>query len=363
VNINRTNYENFFLLYVDGELSANEMQAVDRFTAENVDLQTELEILLDTKLIPDNVVLFTDKNSLYRSASNTINEFNFEEQFLLFVDNELSDEGKEQTLQFIAKYPEHQQSLELLKQTRLPEETIVFANKELLFRKEEDRRPILIGWRRIAIAAAMIGLISLVWNLLPNNSKEQGFAKNKAVQPATKKENSINNTGININATNNPPANQNIAVANQLPSKIKTGFTNKPLANPVIENTVTVNENLAINQAPKRIPEPEFITEKILSNNSDANMNTGFKINTDHSNQITNTANRVDNDIEQPVFHQAVYKELDTDDEAKSLYVAGLELNKDKLRGIFRKASSIFQRKIKGEDDKYESSVTTRALK
>ena len=177
------------------------------------------------------------------------------------------------------------------------------------------------------------------------------------------KESSTNNKSININETNNNSANQNIAVANQLSSKTKKVFSNKLTAHPAIENTITVNDNLAINETPKRIPEPEFITEKILSNNSEANMNTGFKINTDHSNQITNTANRVDNDIEQPVFHQAVYKELDTDDEAKSLYVAGLELNKDKLRGIFRKASSIFQRKIKGEDDKYESSVTTRALK
>ena len=48
--INRDNYENFFLLYVDGELCAADRKAVEDFAAENEDLQKELEILrLDSR--------------------------------------------------------------------------------------------------------------------------------------------------------------------------------------------------------------------------------------------------------------------------------------------------------------------------
>jgi hypothetical protein len=59
----------------------------------------------------------------------------------------------------------------------------------------------------------------------------------------------------------------------------------------------------------------------------------------------------------------AVYKELDTEDEKKSLLLGSLEINKDKLRGFFRKAGSLFRSKSKTEEDKTESrpSSTTKS--
>ena len=53
------------------------------------------------------------------------------------------------------------------------------------------------------------------------------------------------------------------------------------------------------------------------------------------------------------------------DDEKKSLYVGSLEINKDKLRGFFRKAGSIFRSKSKTEDDKTDSRPVSnsRSLK
>ena len=62
---------------------------------------------------------------------------------------------------------------------------------------------------------------------------------------------------------------------------------------------------------------------------------------------------------------QAVYKELDTEDDKKSLLLGSLEINKDKLRGFFRKAGSIFRGKTKDLDEKTESrpSSNSRSLK
>ena len=44
-NINRHNYETFFLLYIDNELSVTEKKTVDEFVDANPDLQEELIML------------------------------------------------------------------------------------------------------------------------------------------------------------------------------------------------------------------------------------------------------------------------------------------------------------------------------
>ena len=66
MNINRHNYETFFLLYADNELSASERKAVELFVQENADLETELHSILETKL-PEEIIKFTGKGQLYKN--------------------------------------------------------------------------------------------------------------------------------------------------------------------------------------------------------------------------------------------------------------------------------------------------------
>jgi hypothetical protein len=65
MEINRINYEKFFLLYLDRELSPVEKQEVERFLAENTDLQKEFNLLQQTVLVPQDFV-FEQKELLYR---------------------------------------------------------------------------------------------------------------------------------------------------------------------------------------------------------------------------------------------------------------------------------------------------------
>ncbi len=64
------------------------------------------------------------------------------------------------------------------------------------------------------------------------------------------------------------------------------------------------------------------------------------------------------------MVQQVVYKELDTetDSDNKSLFIGSVEINKDKLRGFFRKAGSLF-RSRKAEEANTNNTVPTRSLK
>ena len=159
MNINRHNYEEYFLLYVDHELKADERAAVELFIQENPDLREELRMLEQTVLRPEKKISFADKASLLKSTMdiNTINESNFEEYFILYGDDELTNSEKDSVEQFVYKNPQHQASFELFQQARVSADTnIVFPDKKSLYRSEKDERVVVIRWWKIAAAAAVI---------------------------------------------------------------------------------------------------------------------------------------------------------------------------------------------------------------
>lgn len=65
MEINRNNYETFFLLYLDRELNPSEMVDVENFVASNADLQKEFSLLSQTILIPVQTE-FSEKELLFR---------------------------------------------------------------------------------------------------------------------------------------------------------------------------------------------------------------------------------------------------------------------------------------------------------
>jgi hypothetical protein len=63
--ITTDNYEHYFLLYIDNELSATEKQLVEHFIAQHPHTKADLEALQATILSYDNINI--DKSSLFNN--------------------------------------------------------------------------------------------------------------------------------------------------------------------------------------------------------------------------------------------------------------------------------------------------------
>lgn len=152
MNITRHNYETFFLLYVDKELSAAERKAVDVFVQENPDLQMELALLQDTVMTADDIVL-DKKGWLYMEEDITA----LQENLLLYVDEELNHADKKTIEAILATDIAAQKEWTVLQQTKLqPDMEVVFADKQSLYRKEPGR-VVAFKWWRVAAAAVLLG--------------------------------------------------------------------------------------------------------------------------------------------------------------------------------------------------------------
>lgn len=133
--ITRDNYEAFFLLYTDNELSAAERHAVEQFVADHPDLREEWEALLQCRLSPDNQLAFPDRESLLRPERDGAADA---AELLYYIDG----------LPFLH-----------------PDNSIVFPDKDRLYRTGKDRRVVPLPWLRASIAAAVVAAVALVFLL------------------------------------------------------------------------------------------------------------------------------------------------------------------------------------------------------
>lgn len=227
MNINRNNYEEYFLMYADKELSAAEKAMVENFVQQNPDLEEELIMLQQSVVKPDNIVL-EDKSFLYKEEG-FINTRNYEEIFVLYNDDELNPSGKEETENFILENPLLKKEFELLQQIKYqPETSVVFPNKKVLYKKEENVKVIPMWWK--AMAAAVLAGAGL-W------------------------------IGINYQQRNNiePPV-----------AKMTVKQENKSIITPKIISVPAPEVNLADNAKPKQSSAEKEIIEKVKTSKKEA---------------------------------------------------------------------------------------------
>jgi len=157
MNINRHNYEEFFILYMDNELNPDERRMVEDFVQHHPDLKEELDMLLQYRLIPDPGVQYEGKEELMKeNGLPPVTISNYEEWISLYIDNELSPAQKARFSEFMALHPELQNELLLFQQVKMNPESITFPYRDSLYRREEKVRSIPVRWWRAAAAILLL---------------------------------------------------------------------------------------------------------------------------------------------------------------------------------------------------------------
>lgn len=191
MNINRHNYEEFFLLYVDNELTAGQRKIVEAFVATNPDLQEEFELMQQATFTDDVKLDQSFINLLLKPVAeeSTISE----EQLLLYIDDELRADEKAQVDKELIANTTLQKELQWLRRSQLtPDTSVVFPDKSLLYKQAEPARVFSMSMtaRRWSAAAAVVVLLgSAMWLMLDGNKTSDKPASFIAADKPTVKAN------------------------------------------------------------------------------------------------------------------------------------------------------------------------------
>lgn len=247
MTINRNNYEEFFLLYADNELSKTERKIVEIFVQENPDLKEEFSMMKLTVNSPDEKVKLLDKSFLLKKESPFINENNYEEIFVLYHDDELSEEQEKQTEDFVGGNPAFRTEFELIGKAKLiPENSIVYPDKKQLYRKEKSGKVVpMILWRSIA-AAVFIGFglwVSISYLNKSLVSSPVATTVNNSIQKSPEKQ---TNPDTNIIFEKTVKEENNIASSTKTSEAKKTEQNKKEIEKPVLKEQKIKKESLAV---------------------------------------------------------------------------------------------------------------------
>ncbi|WP_460558955.1 hypothetical protein [Ferruginibacter profundus] len=353
MNLNRHNYEEFFLLYVDNELSAADRKAVELFVQENADLEAELNMLQQTVFNADDVV-FDNKASLLKEEITAL-----QQNLLLYIDNELSPADKLTTEKLLRTDIAAGKELSLLQQTKLEADTaIVFADKKSLYRKEGGR-VVALPWRRIAAAAILLGFGTWATVTFIKTDKTEGRETAGLGQTKT---NAPKQTGNTITAaTPALPQQQTTVEANPVTANTNDGVKqaaqkNDQQLNNGIQQRVDEkqNDNIVvakedIKKLTNNLPKPyseninkpernEIITADVTPKNTATEIKSGIK---------TPVVDVNKNDVE--VNGYALNANYTDDNAGNSLSPDDSKGKKTKLGGFFRKVKRLVERNTEDE--------------
>ena len=297
--INKNNYETFFMSYIDNELNAAERAAVEAF------------VLTDSKYAAE-LALF-EKTKLQASSNEHI---------------EMEDKI------FLYRFPEMQANLDA-------------DFKNLLYRKEAPVRKIIftpnLMRASFAIAAMLILLIGLQLFKSDTNISESNLLETPLVESALK-----DKTALSI--TNNSSTNSKQIENTILPNVVNEAAINKKINNAKITKAVSARNNQASfedqtiatnNMNTNIVSRSESFSEANSENNSQSIVVAKF-----NEGKISATAMETKATEEEKSIPSLPtnYKEIDTEEEDRTISIGMLEIDGAAFRGITRRFSALLKR-------------------
>jgi hypothetical protein len=294
-NITLHNYQDFLLRYIDEELDPRETEALLAFVASHPAIGEELESLQSTKLEIE-AISCPNKAVLYKNIFPVI----------------------------------------------LEPETIAYPNKQQLFKKEKEKAPVVfLRWWAVGAAALFIFIVARygmfngegVKRLSKNNASINSVTKSSVANPDIS---TANNAINNHTATNNTVVStDSLAVINILASKqnIATNTlergTPQDIPHSTLQTAYTVTASETAHSTASYTGDIIDVKPTIIAEIMVASM-TG-------NNETSETIETIDTEAASS---------------NRSIMVGALEIDKDKFRGLFRKATALFKNKENNKNEK-----------
>src|SRR6056297_2715417 len=134
MNINRDNYEAYFLDFIEGRLSPDQEEVLRRFLKFNPDLEAELDGM-DVLKFKASHVPFPGKNSLKKELPGRepeVNDANFDMFCIAYIEGDLDEKQQKSFETFLDQHPEKASEFKAFKATILEPDTVAFPDKNRL---------------------------------------------------------------------------------------------------------------------------------------------------------------------------------------------------------------------------------------
>jgi hypothetical protein len=345
MKINQDNYEHYFLMYIDNELSAEERAAVNDFIMQYPNYANKLEALQQIKISPDTLI-YENKFSLYKWSEQ-------DEQCITYLENEMTSVEKASFENKLSANTSLQSHVKQWQATFITPPTTIEIDpnfKNSLYKKSAQIKPLwgTVPLKRWASVAAIL-VVVIGFSLFNAENKQEvpSFTNNNGGKTELNKTaiNEINN-GSDINNTKKSIALNKIKKGTLLPIVAISAQSQNENANSNLNSLnnkkiAATNNDLSIELLPKAVIDSKTMNEtaslpKEIFPTSISNVNEVAK-----------------NNIEAITPTQVQYSNIDTDEEERVINIANLEIDGAKFRELSRKITTLFKRN-KPENDKYK---------
>jgi len=204
MNINRNNYEAYFLDYRENNLSPGQVAELLIFLEQNPDLKNEFESFKYFQLVPDKNTRFEHKENLKKNdliPTDNIDSSNYDNYIVADLEGDLSEDDDIELKAFISLNPKTRLEYNFYRSTFLkPDKSIQFTGKDKL-----KKTGLLAIYRTqmvyaLAVAASIIILLGVYFGFLkqPDEQKIITSVETQEVTPVKKDAKTLPESPLNI---------------------------------------------------------------------------------------------------------------------------------------------------------------------
>lgn len=166
MEINKNNYESYFIDYLEGTLDEKLVDDFIEFLQKNPQLKKELSLFNSVSIVPEKLK-FSKKDKLYREKYDA--EAAFNQAAIERLENESSEKENKDFKIYLSKHPEKEKDAALFTHTKLkPDTAIVFNKKQNLYRQSKTKT--ILMWSARIAAVLVVGFLFYVLIDKPTNN-------------------------------------------------------------------------------------------------------------------------------------------------------------------------------------------------